>query len=842
MNSNKTKRFLIALLGYLFVVAIGIYFRLYPLIYHTSDHAQEQATVLILTKLRAESLKEANLKSYGLTPFEKNRLGKDTFDINLRNQKLKVRKDIDQLAKKIDQKNPENISGPFLLEADPYYYYQLTQNVLKTGRISDTRRGSKYLNKRMLTPEGNWEPFNLHPYVGVLTYRLLLVFSPSIPLMKAVGFTPILIIILTTIPFLMICRKMGYPTFISLLSLAILFLSPIYAKRSAFGWYDNDPYNIFFPLMILAFLFIAMEQLSSIRKSLLWGLGISCFMSLYAFFWQGWVYTFSVLVISGLLVLLYNNVTLKEKATSGKIAIFLGSLFVMMLVGISLNFGFKDFFVLFQEGWKALKNFMTPKISLWPDLYISVGELKKSSLIEIGKLTGGLFFFLFSFLGLIFGIKRIIKCFTRTETFRFIVILTFLFFSVLITLKAQRFALLTLIPLSLLFPAGLSWAQEGFKKLISKKFPITAQKGFLPAVHLVIGLLILAPSILQLHEEMYLWRPIYNETWDNIFQEIKTKTPPDSVVNTWWPPGHFITSMAERRVTFDGATINNPQAYWLANVFLSNNERFAVGLLRMLNCHANQATAYLQKQNIPLSTSVELIKRIVVASPEENRQILEKFLNANQIETLLTLTHGEPPPSYCLIYSELFDKNLELSFVGRWNFKKIEELNNNPQQMKEIPRPNTKAFIKFLWDLVGGPWNYSETLGQIATKGTTLIFEQNIQIDLETMTCQIASEKFGKGIPQSLVYLKDNKIVKKDFSPSNLKFAVVLFQRSNHYATVVMDPRLAQSLLVKLYLFEGAGLEYFEPFARETDLTGRNQIYVYKVNWAKFLKDLNEKP
>ena len=37
--------------------------------------------------------------------------------------------------------------------------------------------------------------------------------------------------------------------------------------------------------------------------------------------------------------------------------------------------------------------------------------------------------------------------------------------------------------------------------------------------------------------------------------------PENSIITTWWPPGHFIKSMAQRRVTFDGATINFPQAY-----------------------------------------------------------------------------------------------------------------------------------------------------------------------------------------------------------------------------------------------------------------------------------------
>jgi len=56
-----------------------------------------------------------------------------------------------------------------------------------------------------------------------------------------------------------------------------------------------------------------------------------------------------------------------------------------------------------------------------------------------------------------------------------------------------------------------------------------------------------------------------------------------------------------------------------------------------------------------------------------------------------------------------------------------------------------------------------------------------------------------------------------------------LYQEDGQYAARLMDRSLANSLIMKLYYFDGHGLKYFQPLILSRDLTGRTQIKIFKV-------------
>ena len=108
------------------------------------------------------------------------------------------------------------------------------------------------------------------------------------------------------------------------------------------------------------------------------------------------------------------------------------------------------------------------------------------------------------------------------------------------------------------------------------------------------------------------------------------------------------------------------------------------------------------------------------------------------------------------------------------------------------------------------------------------------------MSCRIISEKFGKGEPLSVIYLKDGQVTEKLLPKPNLNYSVMLFQDEGAYKCILLDSQLARSLLMRMFFFNGKGLKYFTPFVKEKDLTGRTEILIYKIEWEKFLKDLQE--
>ena len=137
--------------------------------------------------------------------------------------------------------------------------------------------------------------------------------------------------------------------------------------------------------------------------------------------------------------------------------------------------------------------------------------------------------------------------------------------------------------------------------------------------------------------------------------------------------------------------------------------------------------------------------------------------------------------------------------------------------------------------------NYSETLGQVDRKNNMIFLNQGIIVNLLDMTCRFASKKFGFGIPQSIIYLNErNEVAEQRFTDASLPYSLLFFKDNAFYGGMVVDRRLAKSLLFQLYFFDGKGLKYLRAFSKDTDLTKRTKIVVFEIDWEKFYKDIGE--
>ena len=190
---------------WILAAVIGCFFRLYPLLHFTTGDTTDKATLYVLNYLKTKVTDQVNHSFPDLSATQKEIVIKKQFDELLHQEKQNVRSSIDQVSRNMQQAAAPERTTPYLLESDPFYFYQLTENIVATGKMSDTIKGSKYLNKLMLAPQGHWEPFNLNPYIGFFIYKIILMFNPNVSLMYAVSFTPLVVTVLALIPFLLIC-------------------------------------------------------------------------------------------------------------------------------------------------------------------------------------------------------------------------------------------------------------------------------------------------------------------------------------------------------------------------------------------------------------------------------------------------------------------------------------------------------------------------------------------------------------------------------------------------------------------------------------------------------------
>ncbi len=348
--------------------------------------------------------------------------------------------------------------------------------------------------------------------------------------------------------------------------------------------------------------------------------------------------------------------------------------------------------------------------------------------------------------GWFYSLRMAFKNFRQARAIDTLILTIFLFVTMTLSFIGERFILFATIPLSVLAAAA------------ANRF-ITLRPIGLPLAGLLVALILFNAN----RDIRTVLTPIFNSTWEEALTKIKTDTPKDSIVNTWWAPGHFIKAIAHRSVPFDGASLDQSAVgYWMANMFLSQDEDQARGILRMLNSSGNKPAEFLVKCGLKLSDATALLLAIASENKNQATQTLKGIISDDQIRTLLSMTHDIHPHSYVLVYTELIDDNLMIAFTGRWNIRKIEEINSNPEILKNVPDRNSHDFIEFLWNTMGGPPKYSDALPLLGEDNNQLIFRENLSIDLNTMDAKIQSSQYGEGHPLSVFYLKDNKVEEHD--------------------------------------------------------------------------------
>ncbi|MBI4309667.1 MAG: hypothetical protein HY591_04980, partial [Candidatus Omnitrophica bacterium] len=244
-----------------------------------------------------------------------------------------------------------------------------------------------------------------------------------------------------------------------------------------------------------------------------------------------------------------------------------------------------------------------------------------------------------------------------------------------------------------------------------------------------------------------------------------------------------------------------------------------------------RAVEFLVQKGLKTSQAVAMLNLMAAKTPPEAREILKPFLNQEDASHLLMLTHGGSPHSYVLIYNELVDQNIGLVFAARRNMQKIEAINADQNLLAAVPAPNAPGFIDFLWDLSGGPPKYSEPLPLVSQNADTLTFREGLNVRRGMGMALINSARYGKGMPASIVFKKDGRVVEEKLANASLNYSVVLYEQNGAPVSRLMDRDLANSLIMRMFFFDGAGLKRFKLLNSASDMTNRTQIKTFEVLW-----------
>ena len=214
----------------------------------------------------------------------------------------------------------------------------------------------------------------------------------------------------------------------ALISCLFVGLSPIFLQRSCAGWFDTDILTLLFPLLITWTYLLSVENTAR-KYTYLWLAVSSLLVGLFSFTWPYWWFIFLVILLYAALSLGYNILSCfypaifkrwitKDEEESlasrggfrrlGERVAYTGVFFLLSLISVCIISGTQPLIELFEQLRQALILNKPLMSSIWPNVFSTVGELRKITPQEMsGLLGGGLWVLGFSLLSIILLFIRV---------------------------------------------------------------------------------------------------------------------------------------------------------------------------------------------------------------------------------------------------------------------------------------------------------------------------------------------------------------------------------------------------------------------------------------------------
>jgi len=522
---------------------------------------------------------------------------------------------------------------------------------------------------------------------------------------------------------------------------------------------------------------------------------------------------------------------------------------------------------LFYQPIKFIQIKAVAVTTIWPRVETTVAELNPASLKTTIDQIGGRFLFLIAVIGIILSF---IKKGKKEANVKYGILLTIWFLATIYaSTKGLRFILLLVPAFGVAFGVACGSIYKYLTKWIEKEIHIDKKIGNV-VVAVVLALLLISPIKagynIAIHEV-----PSMNDAWWNSLTEIKEKSAPDAIINSWWDFGHWFITIANRSVTFDGGGQDEHMAHWIGKSLLTNDEKITIGILRMVDCGNNNAFYALNGvervsgQNIlneideegvinDTPKSIDILNKIILMSKEDAKKELLKHVPEERAELVLKYTHCSPPENYYITSEDMIGKGGVWAHFGSWDFNKAMIYNTLKKREYRNNREKSIEFLKNRFDYTEeeadqmyydvqaittdqeannwiAPWpNYlGDAARCINVKDDIVVCENGVQVNLSNYDSLI---KTSQGVikPKSIVYIEKEDLVEKEFEGKIAPYSVALIPNGESYRSAVMDPALARSTFTRLFFFKGIGSKYFELFSHEEGIAG-TEIDVWKVNW-----------
>lgn len=758
----------------------------------------------------------------------------------------RISKDTDTEYLKLKDRYQDKYGQTYLMELDCWNWARYVENVCSLGHYGDTAVNGRQRDMLMNAPNGEdmqrWNRFLF--YSSAFLYKAARLFT-DVRLFTFLFYLPLFFFAVFLAVLYSFCLRF-YGIWPAVVSCLFVGLSPVFLPRSCAGWFDTDILNLLFPLTAVFFYILSYGEMR-LRRRVLFICLASFFVSLFAWNWSGWgiaVMILAVYEIYSFADLFSARLQFKEDISRE----IRTHLFCSGILAVS-----SLFFVLALCGLEPLQRILSNikelpilndplTISVWPNVYSTVGELKKPDFKEIANLLGGLYLFICAVSGMMAMLLRNKHYAREKRESIFMMIIWFIVIFLLLS-KGVRFTAFLLIPMGILLGAATGECLDY----------IRSRKGRLRrTLFAVFGVISVVMGVEFWNNG---WRtaasafPMMNDTWYSVMTTIREKTPAGAIVNSWWDYGDFFKVAARRRVIFDGQSQNTPQAFWMARVLTTTDEKEAVGILRMLNNGGNRAYEIVNDGIHDPFQSVTLLRKIMLMSPEEGFKELSLYLTPSDARKVSGIMYAKPGPAYFVVDSSMSGKMPSISYLGNWVLAKVyiaqntykrtrpqmveylsgklgvdkEQADKFCQEAVLLSPDELQRWISSKYAFYGQP-----VAGQL--KDDLVLFDNGSVYNPGKQAFYSYSEGENRfRSPKSVFISVKGELTERVYPQGEGNFSAVIKDDAAGYQLLMMSPELARSTFVRLNFLKGAGMEHFTPFTEEND--GSQHIGVFEIKW-----------
>lgn len=694
------------------------------------------------------------------------------------------------------------LKSDLVLDYDPWYYLRYTSYLLENNmRTPAWDLLTHFPPGRPMITQMGWA------YFMAFLYKIVAIFS-SITLMEAAKWAPIVISALSIIPAFILGRMLSNKWGgISTALFAVL--PPTFIGVSMGGYCDTDATVIFFSLFSILSIFLAMKK----QKIHFTAFAILVNI-LFPFTWGGawYVHLLFAAFIPGLILFkIFERFiqtkklkidlisTLKELYPTFKPLIII--LLVTSALGYIFSLGNMFSFLFSGLGFIEAKQIVNLSVA---ELQ-SINIFSKSGFNQIASRVGVAPLVLTLILPLLvfFKLSQKVKI-KKEEIFLFL----WAFATFYLILHGVRFSIL----FSCAAAVSAGYVIGNIVDFFSDKDVILKST--------FVGFIMLL-SIMYISDAMsyseYGGSMIVNNNWIGMLDWLKDNADENSLVATWWDPGHIIAGYTGLKVHADGAHCSSK------------------------GCFPYPHNTRIQNMGRIMSTSdeqeaLDILEKYIQLTPEQCQQLKQKFG-----EDIVPKEACEPiSEMYFIASSDLIGKFTWMNYFGGYRapIKTQNDIAFNPG-ICCAPTPNTESgylscgensdkgkgvFVWCPWmfslsnvqqDNDGNPiyiYTYGNVQMALVTKGSTITPVYNNNFIINHMTI------FVNGVQQ------DQDLSTVDFG-SLQKIDGLIWVDPTFQNLIYFSPEIKDSMFVRTFFYSGSGLNHFNLVYQNSE------IKLFKVNF-----------